>query len=54
MNELTAGSIQALYRNNKKSPLSKQPLVQVIWIRSVPSNGKTRYRYHNGKMLSMD
>ncbi|KAI8885412.1 hypothetical protein K501DRAFT_332007 [Backusella circina FSU 941] len=44
MSDLTVGSIQALYENNRKSPLSKYPRVQIIWIRSVPTNGKTRYR----------
>jgi hypothetical protein len=48
MIQLTAGSIQALYNEDKNSPLHNNPTVQVINIKTVNVQGGARHRFVNG------
>jgi hypothetical protein len=48
MPQLTTGSIQALYNEDKASPLHQNPTVQVINIKTVNVQGGARHRLVNG------
>lgn len=47
MAQLTAGSIQAIYGEDKVNPLYNNPVVQVINLKAVNVQGGARYRYRD-------